>query len=245
MATTKKTIVPVKKQAMSNAKASVPAKKVATPATKKTVTPAKKAVVPAKKAAIKKAVAKPATPQQSSGALLEEFFCEELKDIYWAEKHLLKVLPKMAKNATEAKLKDAFEAHRKETEGHVTRLESVFELMGKKAQAKKCEAMAGITKEGDDIIEETKKGTETRDVGLILAAQKVEHYEIATYGGLAELARTIGKPKVAAILEQTLAEEKKADESLTVLAKRNINEEASGETKDGNGFFNKVMEVFS
>lgn len=131
------------------------------------------------------------------------------------------------------------------TEGHVTRLESVFELMGKKAQAKKCEAMEGITKEGDNIIEETDKGTETRDVGLILAAQKVEHYEIATYGGLAELARTIGKPKVADILEKTLAEEKQADESLTLLAKRSINKEASVETEKGNGFLEGVRDFFS
>ena len=245
MATTKKPATPAKKAA--SAKPAAPAKK-AVAAAKKATTPAKKAPALAKKTVVpaKKAVAKAAQPKQSSSQLLEVFFCEELKDIYWAEKHLLKVLPKMARNATEPKLKQAFEEHRKVTEGHVTRLERVFELMGKKAQAKKCEAMAGITKEGDDIIEETDKGTETRDVGLILAAQKVEHYEIATYGGLAELARTIGKPKVADILEQTLAEEKEADESLTQLAKKSINQEASVETDgQGNGFFGKMMEVFS
>ena len=241
MATTKKSVSPVKKQA--KAKPAAPAKKAVTQL-KKAVIPAKKAATPAKKAVMpaKKAIAK---PQQTSTQLLEAFFCEELKDIYWAEKHLLKVLPKMAKNASEAQLKQAFEDHRKVTEGHVARLENVFELMGKKAQAKKCEAMAGITKEGDDIIEETEKGTETRDVGLILAAQKVEHYEIATYGGLAELARTIGKPKVADILAKTLAEEKEADESLTKLAKHNINEEASEESEKVTGFFDKVFEAFN
>jgi ferritin-like metal-binding protein YciE len=229
MATTKKSA----RSASSRKTAAAPAK---------TGTASKKSSTSLKKSG-SKAQAPQSKPDQTE--LLKDFFCEELKDIYWAEKHLLKVLPKMAKNATAAKLKQAFENHRKVTEGHVTRLESVFQLMGKKAQAKKCEAMAGITKEGDDIIDETDKGTETRDVGLILAAQKVEHYEIATYGGLAELARTIGKPKVAEILEKTLAEEKDADKSLSELAVRNINRQASKETENGTGFLNKVMEVFS
>jgi ferritin-like metal-binding protein YciE len=185
--------------------------------------------------------AKPGTPD-----LLEAFFCEELKDIYWAEKHLLKALAKMEKNATAPKLKQAFAEHRKVTEGHVSRLEDVFELVGKKAIAKKCEAIAGITKEGDDIIDETEKGTETRDVGLIMAAQKVEHYEIATYGGLAELARTLGKGKVADILQKTLEEEKEADEALTRLAKKNINSEASQEDGEkADGIFDKMMSIFN
>jgi ferritin-like metal-binding protein YciE len=108
----------------------------------------------------------------------------------------------------------------------------VFELLGKKAQAKKCDAMAGITEEGAGIIEETEKGTATRDVGLILAAQKVEHYEIATYGGLAQLARTLGYTEVASILETTLGEEKEADTLLTDIAENSVNYEASEEEED-------------
>ena len=161
--------------------------------------------------------------------MLEEFFCDELKDIYWAEKHLVKTLPKMQKAATSADLKQAFADHLETTKEHVTRLEEVFGLMGKKPQAKKCDAMAGITEEGAGIIEETEKGTATRDVGLILAAQKVEHYEISTYGGLAQLARTLGHDDVADILETTLGEEKEADTLLTDIAENGVNYEASEE----------------
>lgn len=162
-------------------------------------------------------------------SMLEDFFNDEIKDIYWAEKHLTKVLPKMQKAATSGELKQAFADHLETTKEHVSRLEKVFELLGKKPQAKKCDAMAGITEEGSGIIEETEKGSATRDVGLILAAQKVEHYEIATYGGLAQLARTLGKNDVAKILAQTLSEEKEADELLTEIAENNINVEASEE----------------
>ncbi len=115
-----------------------------------------------------------------------------MKDIYWAEKHLTKELPKMQKAATTQELKDAIDEHTAQTEEHVTRLEQVFELMGKKAQAKKCDAMEGLIKEGQSIVEETEDGSMTRDAGIIMAAQKVEHYEIATYGGLVALANTIG-----------------------------------------------------
>ncbi len=164
--------------------------------------------------------------------MLADFFGDELKDIYWAEKHLVKTLPKMQKAATSADLKQAFADHLEATKEHVTRLEEVFELLGKKAQAKKCDAMAGITEEGAGIIEETEKGTATRDVGLILAAQKVEHYEIATYGGLAQLARTLGYNDAAEILETTLAEEKEADTLLTDIAENGVNYEASEEEGD-------------
>ncbi len=162
-------------------------------------------------------------------SMLEEFFIEELKDIYWAEKHLTKVLPKMKKAATAPKLQQAFADHLEVTKEQVLRLESVFEILGKKAQAKKCEAMAGITEEGNGIIEETEKGTATRDVGLILAAQKVEHYEISTYGGLMQLAKTLGHTEVANILGKTLAEEKETDELLTNIAENDINYQASTE----------------
>ncbi len=173
-----------------------------------------------------------ASTAQSKDSMLEEFFADELKDIYWAEKHLVKTLPKMKKAATSPELQQAFEDHLQVTMEHVSRLEEVFELMGKKPQAKKCDAMAGITEEGAGIIEETEKGTATRDVGLILSAQKVEHYEIATYGGLAQLARTLGHDDVAEILETTLADEKEADELLTGIAENNVNYEASQEEEE-------------
>jgi len=166
---------------------------------------------------------------EDQSSLLQEFFIDELKDIYWAEKHLLKALPKMAKASTSDELNKAFNDHLEATRGHVTRLENAFELLGKKAQAKKCEAMAGLTKEGDSIIEDTEKGSLTRDVGLIMAAQKVEHYEIATYGSLAQLAKTLGKNDVADLMIQTLNEEKEADELLTGIAENNINAEATAE----------------
>lgn len=172
-------------------------------------------------------------PKAGKDSMLEEFFNGELKDIYWAEKHLVKTLPKMGKAATSPELKQAFSDHLEVTKGHAARLEQVFELLGKKPQAKKCEAMDGITKEGDSIIEDTEDGTATRDVGLILAGQKVEHYEIATYGGLAQLARTIGRDDVADILETTLAEEKAADSALTEIAENNINYDADTETESG------------
>jgi ferritin-like metal-binding protein YciE len=172
------------------------------------------------------------TPQQSENgndSRLEEFFHDELKDIYWAEKHLLKVLPKMAKAATATELKDAFTKHLEVTQGHVQRLEQVFEIIGQKPQAKKCEAMAGITKEGDEIIADTEKGTSTRDVGLIFAGQKVEHYEIATYGGLTQLAKTLGYNDAADILNTTLSEEKEADQGLSGIAENTVNQQAEEE----------------
>ncbi len=164
-----------------------------------------------------------------SSSTLEQFFVDEIKDIYWAEKHLVKTIPKMQKAATSMELKEAFGNHLETTKGHVTRLEKVFGLLGEKAVAKKCEAMEGITKEGESIIEDTDAGTATRDVGLILAAQKVEHYEISTYGGLAQLAKTLGKNEVAQILVSTLNEEKECDELLTGIAENDINYEAEHE----------------
>ena len=164
--------------------------------------------------------------QNAKDSMLLEFFKGEIKDIYWAEKHLVKTLPKMQKAATSKELQNAFADHLKTTEGHVVRLEKVFELLGEKSVAKKCDAMEGITKEGANIIEDTEKGTSTRDVGLILAGQKVEHYEISTYGGLAQLAKALGLADVSKILEHTLSEEKEADELLSSVAENNINYEA-------------------
>ena len=164
--------------------------------------------------------------------MLEKFFLDELKDIYWAEKHLLKALTKLGKAATTEELQQAFKDHRAATEEHVERLEQVFEMFGNKAQAKKCEAMDGLTKEADSIIEDTEDGSMTRDVGLIMAAQKVEHYEIATYGSLVQLANTMNLPEIAEILEQTLEEEKETDELLTSIAENNINMQAETEGEE-------------
>ncbi len=186
---------------------------------------------PAKKQAVKKeSDIKNTFPVKDS--MLKEFFYGELKDIYWAEKHLVKTLPKMTKAATSAELKQAFTKHLEETKGHCQRLEQVFALIDKKPQAKKCEAMEGITKEGEGIIEETTAGTATRDVGLIFAAQKVEHYEIATYGCLIQLAKTLGLEECAEIMVQTLNEEKMADEGLTGIAENNINYQSAEESEN-------------
>ncbi|WP_153799791.1 YciE/YciF ferroxidase family protein [Foetidibacter luteolus] len=167
--------------------------------------------------------------QAGDNSLLKEFFAEELKDIYWAEKHITKALPKMQKAATSEELVACFEEHLEQTKTHVERLEQVFELLGKKPQAKKCDAIEGITMEAESVIEDTEAGTSTRDVGLILSAQKVEHYEIATYGGLAQLATTLGLDDIAEILQQTLEEEKQTDQKLTGAAENNINYEAATE----------------
>jgi ferritin-like metal-binding protein YciE len=167
--------------------------------------------------------------QQGESSMLEELFLDELKDIYWAEKHLLKALPKMEKAATSEELKQAFADHLEVTREHVNRLEQAFGMLDKKAQGKKCEAMDGLTKEADGIVEDTEKGTMTRDVGLIMAAQKVEHYEIATYGSLAQLAKTIGNNELSDLMGRTLEEEKQADELLTSIAENNVNVEANAE----------------
>jgi ferritin-like metal-binding protein YciE len=179
-----------------------------------------------KKSSAKAQPMKPSTENQSA---LLELFVDGIKDIYWAEKHLAKALPKMQKAATSEELQDAFETHLEQTTEHVTRLEQVFELLEQKVQGKKCDAMEGLVSEGQGIIEDTEEGTATRDVGLILAAQKVEHYEIATYGGLAQLAKTLGRKDISKILETTLAEEKETDQLLTGIAENNVNYESSAE----------------
>src|SRR5687768_12952803 len=163
---------------------------------------------------------------------LEKLFTDSLKDIYWAEKHLTKALPKMQKKATTDELKSAIEEHLAQTEEHVSRLEQVFELCGKKAQAKKCDAMEGLIEEGNSVVEETEDGSMTRDAGIIMAAQKVEHYEIATYGCLVTFAKTLGIEDAADILEQTLQEEKDTDEKLTQIAESSINQSAGQEEEE-------------
>lgn len=164
-------------------------------------------------------------------SLLRAFFVEELQDIYWAENHLVETLPKMSKAATTGELKQAFQNHLNATLVHVSRLEQVFSMLDEKATAKKCKAMAGITAEGEGIIGDTESNTMTRDVGLIFAGQKAEHYEIATYGCLTQLAKTLGRQDIAQILHQTLVDEKEADQMLTDIAESKINIAASRETE--------------
>jgi ferritin-like metal-binding protein YciE len=153
---------------------------------------------------------------------LNDLFLDTLKDLYYAEKQILKALPKMAKAAHSDKLRAAFEKHHGETEGQVERLEQVFELIDKPARAKTCEAIQGILDEGKEIMEEY-KGTESLDAGMVAAAQAVEHYEIARYGTLKQWAQQLGMKDAARLLDQTLQEEKKTDESLTSLAEAAVN----------------------
>ena len=161
--------------------------------------------------------------------MLMKFTLDSLKDIYYAEKQLLKALPKLNKAATSPELKQAFQNHVEITKEQVVRLEQVFEMLGKKAQGKKCEAMEGLIKEAESIIADTESGSKTRDVGLIVACQKVEHYEIASYGGLVQIAKTMGNNEISEILAMTLAEEKEADQILTDVAENNINFQAQQE----------------
>lgn len=187
--------------------------------------------------------------QKMNGSLLEDYFVDALKDMYWAEKALTKALPRMAKSATSQELKKTFQEHLEVTKKQISRLEDVFEQLGKKAQGKKCEAMQGLVEESETIISETKDDTFTRDAALIIAAQKVEHYEIASYGGLVQLAKTMNKNNIAKTLEATLNEEKKADALLTQVAEKSINAEAAGEPGEGSegnkSLKETVMSLFS
>ena len=157
---------------------------------------------------------------------LRETFLDELADLYDAEKQLLKALPKMAKAAEHDELRDAFETHLEETREHVNRLEQVFRAFGEKAKGKKCKAMQGLVEEGEDVIDE-----ELGDAALICAAQKVEHYEIASYGSLQSWAELLEENEAAELLQETLDEEKATDDKLTQTAENaiNIEEEQEGE----------------
>ena len=156
---------------------------------------------------------------------LLKLFTDSIKDIYWAENHLVKALPKMIKAASTKSLQDAITNHLEQTKTHVERLEQVFELLGKKPQAKKCDAMEGLTKEGEGVIEDTDTGTPARDIGIIMASQKVEHYEICAYTGLSKLAQKLGLSDIANILTETLAEETEANDILTGIADNDITTE--------------------
>lgn len=157
---------------------------------------------------------------------LMKLFEDQLKDIYWAEKALIKALPKMIKKTTSPELVDALTSHLDETKNQVSRLEQVFETIDKKAKTEKCDAMEGLIKEAEEIMEDCEKGAMC-DAGIIAAAQKVEHYEIATYGTIRHFAETLGLTEAVKLLEATLKEEKAADEKLSELATDTINLEAA------------------
>ncbi|TRW24409.1 ferritin-like domain-containing protein [Flavobacterium zepuense] len=214
MATTKTTAKSTKSTAASRSTAAKTTAAKSTTATKATA---------AKSTTTNRGVVK---AKSTAAEGLKELFIDSLKDIYWAEKALVKALPKMAKNATTPNLIEGINNHTAETEEQIARLEQVFTLIGKKAVAKKCEAMDGLLKEGTDIMESTEQGP-VRDAGIIAASQKIEHYEIATYGTLCAFAKTLGLDEVADILHTTLEEEKRADITLTEAAYNTINFDAA------------------
>jgi ferritin-like metal-binding protein YciE len=165
---------------------------------------------------------------------LKELYIEELRDLYNAEQQLTKALPKMAKASSDEELRSGFEEHLEQTKGHVQRLEQIFEKLGEKPEGKKCKGMEGLIAEGSEMIEEEDLEDEARDAGLISAAQRVEHYEIAGYGCVRTYATLLGDSAAAELLQQTLDEERETDEKLTELAE-SINLEAigEGETEEG------------
>ncbi|MCO6149428.1 ferritin-like domain-containing protein [Flavobacterium sp. NRK1] len=172
--------------------------------------------------------ARKVAPKSSAAEGLRELFVDELKDIIYAERALVKTLPKMANNASDTNLKSSINEHVAVTEGQVERLVQVFQILGESDRGKKCDAMEGLIKEGESILEETEPGP-VRDAGIISASQKIEHYEIASYGTLVAFAKILGEDEVASLLEETLAEEKDADVKLTDAAYNSINLDAAGE----------------
>ena len=167
---------------------------------------------------------------------LRDLFVEQLRDIYWAERKLVKALEKMRDKASSPRLKQAFDMHREQTKGHVIRLEEVLSSIDEPADTAKCPAMSGIIEEANDIIDDTDEFSAQRDAGLVIAAQKAEHYEIATYGSLAQLAEVMGFLEAKDLLGQTLQEEKAADLLLTEIAKSGINYSAAMEEKAPDDF---------
>jgi len=156
-------------------------------------------------------------------------FLKSLQDIYWAEQALVEALPKMKAAATSTELANAIDKHLGETKIHVQRLEQIFDSLGEEAKGKKCEAMAGLIEEGNTVIADTEEDSYVRDAGIIMAAQKVEHYEIASYGTLKALAGRMAQPELSSLLVQTLKEEKETDDALTVLAEQEVNDQAAAE----------------
>jgi len=163
---------------------------------------------------------------------LRKLFTDCIRDIYWAENHLVKALPKMAKASSLKLLQKAILSHLDETIMHVQRLEQVFELLGIPAQARKCDAMEGLTKEGESVVETTDAGTAARDLGIIMASQKIEHYEISSYTGLAKLASNLDFPEISGLLSATLAEEEASDKKLAEIAENNLSEATREEEEE-------------
>jgi len=166
---------------------------------------------------------------EETPSYLQKFFLEQVKDMYYAEQELLKAMPEIKNAATTEELEDAIEEHMQQTRRHVKRLEKVFSMIGQKPEGKRCEAMDGLIKECKTIIRETEENSMTRDAALIIAQQKIEHYEIASYGGLIALALTMGLERAADILDKTLAEEEMTDQLLTDIAENYINLQAEHE----------------
>lgn len=174
--------------------------------------------------------AAPKTPKstpKNTQSEFEKFFVEQLQDIYWAEKHLSKGLKKMQMAATSPRLAEAFKKHYTDSEKQMSTLEQLFELMGEKPKGKRCEAMAGLVTEAEEMISDTEANSFVRDAGLILAAQKAEHYEIATYGTLKALAVYLPQKRVHKLLDTLLRDEKRTDQLLTALAEEFVNESAA------------------
>jgi len=167
--------------------------------------------------------------KNNNTAPLKKFFIDALKDTLWAEKAIIKGLQKMQDSASSEELIEAFEDHEWQTQKHIKRLEKVFKLINEEVSTKKCAAMEGLLKEAEEIIAETPEGSATRDATLIIAAQKIEHYEIASYGGLVQIASTLELDEAARLLEKTLEEEEDTDLQLTDIAESSINFEAGEE----------------
>jgi len=167
--------------------------------------------------------------KSQSPSFLQKFFIAQLKDIHYAENELIKGLEELKNASSTEELEDAFEEHIKQTQRHIQRLEKVFRMIGKEPESETCEAMDGLLRECRDIINETEEGSLTRDAAFIIAAQKVEHYEIATYGGLVALARTMNLDRAADLLDKTLGEEADTDSILTDIAENYVNVEAEQE----------------
>lgn len=180
--------------------------------------------MPTTKTGKAKPAKKSAAPQNGAGPLMD-LFLHGLKDIYWAELALTKALPKLSSEASSQKLKSALNEHLEQTHGHVARLEQVFESLGENAEAKKCDGMDGLIKEGNAVVAETEQGA-VRDAGIIGACQKVEHYEIASYGTLAAYAKLMNEKEALNLLLKTLGEEKKSDQMLSAIADTHLNAEA-------------------
>ncbi len=175
--------------------------------------------------------AKGATSQKNATEGLQKLFFDGLKDAYYTEKAIMKAIPKMIKKSSSEELATALNEHMSVTQEQISRLEEVFNTVGKRAQTRKCEAIEGLIKEGVEIMGSADEGV-VRDAGIIAAAQKIEHYEIATYGTLSAFARALGEDEALSLLEETLSEEKDADEKLTEIAESSINVQAAGENGD-------------